>query len=159
MNASTPTLTLAGLAELGPVGGSDEDFPETTNVSGWIDFGASVLSAGDNTSEFDVVVNSSDSGGGHVPYYQRLETYLVPCLFALIFIVGVIGGWLRLSCYFLVRNSLINFLNSCNCKKWITGSSMAPGTDVLNSGKGEQCQSSSKSTKVSFPAELSRHFS
>ncbi|XP_042237228.1 neuropeptide CCHamide-1 receptor-like [Homarus americanus] len=36
--------------------------------------------------------NATNTGTGYVPYYERPETYIVPILFAAIFIVGVIGN-------------------------------------------------------------------
>ncbi|XP_071525984.1 neuropeptide CCHamide-1 receptor-like [Panulirus ornatus] len=36
--------------------------------------------------------SDGNATNGYVPYYQRPETYIVPLLFALIFIVGVIGN-------------------------------------------------------------------
>ena len=42
----------------------------------------------------DYVSNSSaDEDLDFVPYSARIETYLVPILFSVIFIVGIIGNW------------------------------------------------------------------
>ncbi|XP_063859965.1 neuropeptide CCHamide-1 receptor-like [Scylla paramamosain] len=78
------------LAVLGAEGG-DGDPAEMANSTAWSALNASVL-LGDNETEFEVLGNTSDPAFDHVPYRQRVETYLVPFLFAIIFIVGVIGN-------------------------------------------------------------------
>jgi hypothetical protein len=46
-----------------------------------------------NSSNFVVDdVENVDNEGGYVPYEKRLETYIVPVVFALIFFVGVVGN-------------------------------------------------------------------
>lgn len=33
------------------------------------------------------------NGSDYIPYDKRLETYIVPVLFSIIFVVGIVGNW------------------------------------------------------------------
>lgn len=46
----------------------------------------------ENKSLLDEFATSSDDLSGYTPYHLRPETYIVPVLFFLIFIVGVLGN-------------------------------------------------------------------
>ena len=90
MNQGTTRIPVAVL-------GTESDGSDPTGMSNstaWSVLNDSLLIGGNDTEEFDVFANASGPVGGPVPYPDRLETYLVPFLFAVIFIVGVIGGWL-----------------------------------------------------------------
>lgn len=98
LNVTTTSDTLALLTDVGSNDGSEGGHSDTSNITVWSDLGASMLSFKNITEEFDLLANTNGSSGGHVPYNQRLETYLVPFLFAVIFIVGVIGEWFSFTC-------------------------------------------------------------
>lgn len=36
---------------------------------------------------------NNESAHDYVPYEKRLETYIVPVLFFIIFVVGIVGNW------------------------------------------------------------------
>lgn len=74
---------------LGAVGGGGDPAGRVGNIT-WSALNTSIL-LDSNETEFEFLGNTSDQEFGHVPYLQRVETYLVPFLFAVIFIVGVIG--------------------------------------------------------------------
>ena len=77
---TTPILAVLGAEGSG---GGDSDSNGITNITIW--------NEPNDTEEIDIFGNFSDPTSGHVPYHKRLETYLAPFLFAVIFIVGVIG--------------------------------------------------------------------
>lgn len=87
VNMTTITPPLAMLEEVGAGSGSGDGLLETTNTTSWYIISDLDLINGNDTDKFALPSNSS----GPVPYDQRLETYLVPFLFAIIFFVGVIG--------------------------------------------------------------------
>jgi hypothetical protein len=41
----------------------------------------------------DFNVTEYTNGSDYIPYDKRLETYVVPVLFSLIFFVGIVGNW------------------------------------------------------------------
>lgn len=84
VNVTANTHPPAELVGMGAGGGSQDWLLETANSTLWND-----------TEEIGPTNNSIP----YVPYELRLETYLVPILFALIFIIGVIGESLCLVVY------------------------------------------------------------
>lgn len=86
MNTVTTRIPLVVLG----VEDNESDTTGMTNFTIWSELNASVLIGDNDTEEFYVFGNATGPVE-HVPYSKRLETYLVPFLFAIIFIVGVIG--------------------------------------------------------------------
>lgn len=45
-----------------------------------------------SSDEMEIGTEDDGSDGGYIAYNERLETYLVPVVFGLIFLVGVVGN-------------------------------------------------------------------
>ncbi|CAL4115331.1 unnamed protein product, partial [Meganyctiphanes norvegica] len=60
-----------------------------------------------NVSDGSLVngTNDTSDGGSYIPYHQRPETYIVPVLFGVIFIVGVIGNGVLIGIF--IRNATL----------------------------------------------------
>lgn len=89
---------------------SEDEVAMMEASSGIFYFNASVADdSGDNGSVFDIFSNSSSSLDANatresfVPYEKRLATYIVPAIFMLIFIIGVLGNGCLILIFFRHR--------------------------------------------------------